>query len=164
VKIRLLVCVTVIIALAGCAGRQVQTRSRTVPQSAVAIPSGTDLLVRIVETIDVSEAIDGKAWAAVVSRDVRTPGGDLLVGAGSPLYLGVVAANGQLQLIVQSVVANGNSYLSNVPVTPSGGSVTGLEPWGPASTSADIRLSGSHVFLPAQTLILLKLREPLTLG
>jgi hypothetical protein len=119
-------------------------------------------LVRIIEPIDISQVEEGKAWSAVVSRDVRTPEGDLLLAAGSPLYLGVTGSAGGLQLVVQSVAINGNSYLSRVPVS-AGKSVTGLEPWGTASTSADIILSGPRIFVPSQALIALKLGEALNL-
>jgi hypothetical protein len=127
------------------------------------MPAGTEVLTRIVEPIDVSQAQEGKAWAAVVSRDVRTPEGALVLGAGSPLYLGVVPGAGGLQLIIQSVVARGNSYVSRVAVTASGVPVTGLEPWGTTATSSDIQLSGPRIFVPGQALIALKLGDVLTL-
>ena len=127
------------------------------------MPAGTEVIVRIVEPIDVSQAQEGKAWAAVVSRDVRTADGGLFVGAGSPLYFGVIPGAGGLQLVIQSVVARGNSYVTRVPVTASGTPVTGLEPWGTTSTAGDVRLSGPRIYVPSQALIALKLGEAVTL-
>jgi hypothetical protein len=163
-SMRTLLCLTVSVCLAGCASRRAQTAPAAKAQSpGIVLASGSELLVRIVEPIDVSAAIEGKTWAAVLSRDVRTPEGELLLGAGSPLYLGVASSAGGSHLTMRAVVANGNSYLADVPLVASGSAVTGLEPWGTAATSKDIQLSGSRVFVPGQALIAVKLGQPLTL-
>ena len=127
------------------------------------IPSGSELLVRLVERIDTSAETQGKRWAAVVSRDLRTPEGDLLIGAGSPLYFGVVQGQGGFALVIRSVMVNGNSYISSVPVTASAAPLAGLDPWGPATRAADIQLSGDKISVPGQTLVAVKLTENLPL-
>lgn len=164
VSVRVLVCLAVTVALSGCGSRKAQAPPTPVlAATTISVPAGTELVVRVVEAIDVSQAVEGKSWAAVLSRDVRTPEGELLIGAGSPLYLGVTSTAGGLHLTLRSVVASGNSYLSGVPLSASGNAVTGLEPWGTAGTSADIRLNGPKVFVPGQALVALRLGEALTL-
>jgi hypothetical protein len=159
---RVVVCLTVMLMLAAGCSKNQQTRARTaVPVQARAIPAGSELLVRTVEPIDITQAIEGKSWAAVLSRDVRTPEGDLIVGAGSPVYFGVTSGQGGIQLVIRSIVAAGNSYIASAPVSASAAPVTALDPWGNAT--GEIHLKGSRITVPGQALLALRLAEPITL-
>jgi hypothetical protein len=147
--------------MVGCAKNQ-QTRARTAtPVQHLAIPAGAELLVRTVEPIDITQIVEGKSWAAVLSRDVRTPEGDLIAGAGSPVYFGVTAAQSGMQLVIRSIVAAGNSYIVSAPVSASAAPVTALDPWGNAT--GEIHLNGSRITVPGQALLALRLAEPITL-
>lgn len=162
--VRVLVCFTAMIAASGCGGKQSRNRAAPAPVAPpVSVAAGTELTLRTVELIDAADAVEGKSWAAVLARDVRTSEGDLLVGAGSPVYLGVRRDAGGLQLTLRSVVAGGNSYLAGVPLTTTGTAVTGLEPWGDSATAKDIRLNGPKIFVPGQALIAVKLSQALSL-
>jgi hypothetical protein len=156
------VCLTVMLTLvAGCAKNQ-QTRARTAtPVQPRAIPAGAELLVRTVEPIDITQVIEGKSWAAVLSRDVRTPEGDLIVGAGSPVYFGVTTGQSGMQLVIRSIMAAGNSYIVSAPVSASAAPVTALDPWGNAT--GEIHLQGSVITVPGQALLALRLSEAITL-
>lgn len=159
---RVAVCLTVMLTLAaGCAkNRQTQTRMSPPVQSHT-IPAASELIIRTVEPIDITRVIEGKSWAAVLSRDVRTPEGDLIVGAGSPVYFGVAQTQAGLQLVIRSVMAAGNSYIVSSPVTASAAPVTALDPWGNAT--GEIHLTGSRITVPGQALLALRTAEAIPL-
>jgi hypothetical protein len=158
---------TVTLLLAGCGLGRRDPKPTVVPPllppASVTVPGGTEMVVRTVETVDVSGAVPDKRWAAVLARDVRTPEGLPLISAGSPLYLGITNQGGELRLLVQSVVWRGNSYIVNVPVTPGTVPLERLEPWGPATRGREILLAGTQLYVPGQTLLPVRLGADLVL-
>jgi hypothetical protein len=156
------VCLTVMLALAsGCARNGPAQASTSPPVQTRIIPAGSELIIRTVEPVDTTRVMEGKSWAAVLSRDVRTPEGDLIVGAGSPIYFGVVETQAGLQLVIRSVMASGNSYIVSSPVTASAAPVTALDPWGNAT--GEIHLTGSRITVPGQALLALRTAEAIAL-
>ena len=159
---RVAVCLTVMLTLAAGCARNRQTRVPAPPPVQTrTIPAASELLVRTVEAIDVTAMMEGKSWAAVLSRDVRTPEGDLIVGAGSPVHFGVAQTPGGLQLVIRSIMAAGNSYIVSSPVTASAAPVTALDPWGNAT--GEIHLTGSRITVPGQALLALRVAEAIPL-
>ena len=156
------VSLTVILMLSAGCGRNRQPVVRTSsPVQIRTIPAAAELTIRTVEPIDTTRVVEGKSWAAVLARDVRTPEGDLVIGAGSPVYFGVTESPAGLQLVIRSVMAAGNSYLLSSPVTASAAPVTALDPWGNAT--GEIHLTGSRITVPGQALLALRTAEAIPL-
>jgi hypothetical protein len=91
------------------------------------IPTGADIIVRTNENIDSTSANEGRAYPAVVDRDVLDSSGSVLVPKGSEAELivrdtssGGTAGSSELVLDLQSLRVNGQRYLvSTADVTQS---------------------------------------------
>jgi hypothetical protein len=149
---------TVIALLTGCAARTVQTRARSIDAAfRLTIPAGSQLIVRAVESIDVTNATEGKVWSAVLARDVLGNTGEVLIAAGSPLTFGVNHDTNGLRLTIHSIMLHGNSYITSTPVDASAEAARRLEPWGASAKVPDSLTTGERIFVPAQALLAVKL-------
>lgn len=89
-------------------------RVRTVADGGV-IPAGTEFAVRANETIDTNQA--GGSYRGEVAQTIEDADGQVLVPAGSPAELTIVAARSggevgtrEIELAIRSVTVNGNKY------------------------------------------------------
>jgi len=121
------------------------------------IPAGSQLMIRAVEPIDVTGVAGGKAWSAVLARDVLGATGQVLIAAGSPLTFGINRDTNGLRLTIHSIMVHGNSYITSTPVDASAEAGRRLEPWGPSAKVPDSLTAGERIFVPAQTLLAVKL-------
>ena len=86
-------------------------------QSMVAVPAGTNLLVRMLDTIDSSKAQQGTRFTAVLETNL-TVDGTTIVPAGNTVYgrlaeaeqAGRATGSSNLQLVLTDIVINGTAY------------------------------------------------------
>ena len=72
-----------------------------------------------------TDVAEGKAWSAVLARDVLGETGQVLIAAGSPLTFGVNRDTNGLRLTIHSIMVHGNSYITSTPVDASAEAVDG---------------------------------------
>lgn len=96
------------------------------------IPSGTELVVRTNETIDSTNATEGRTYSAQLNRDVMDSNGAVLIPRGSDVQLvirsmsqGGTLSSGNLALDLQSVNVNGRRYLVSTQDLQRGGTGIG---------------------------------------
>ena len=104
-----------------------------------------------------TDAAEGKAWSAVLARDVLGETGEVLIAAGSPLTFGVNRDTNGLRLMIHSIMVHGNSYTTSTPVDASAEAARRLEPWGPSAKVPDSLTAGERIVVPAQALLAVKL-------
>lgn len=90
-----------------------------------ALPAGTEFRVQLQDTINSLRNAEGQTVTGLVSGDVRAPDGLTVLPSGSQVYISITrlrpartrsAADGELQLRVDSIVAAGHSYLVKADV------------------------------------------------
>jgi hypothetical protein len=99
------------------------------------VPAGTELSVRIEDTIDSGRAVEGQSFPAEVTRDVRDEAGDVVIPRGSNAQIVIVSASkgghfhgaSDLVLDLASVSVDGRLYrVHTVPLEERGKSGVGL--------------------------------------
>ena len=75
------------------------------------VPSGTEIPVRVNDTIDAKSSNEGRIYTGVVERDVRDTSGNVVVPRGSNAELIVRdTSDRSLVLDIESLTANGRRY------------------------------------------------------
>jgi hypothetical protein len=79
------------------------------------VPAGTDILVRIAQTIDSRTADEGRVYPAIIDQDVLDENGNVAIPRGSPAEVLVreVKPKDELVLDLQSVIVGGKRYFVN---------------------------------------------------
>jgi len=82
---------------------------------AMVIPAGTDILIRVNETIDSRTADEGRVYAGTVDQDILDSAGNVAVRKGSKAELLVreVEPKKELVLDLQSLIVNGRRHFVN---------------------------------------------------
>jgi hypothetical protein len=86
-------------------------------QSMIAVPAGTNLLVRMLDTIDSSKVQPGTRFTAVLETNLSVDG-TTIVRAGNTVYgrlaeaeqAGRATGSSNLQLVLTDIVVNGTAY------------------------------------------------------
>jgi len=83
-----------------------------------AVPSGTDLMIRTVEEIDSTRAVEGQTFSALLEYDVIGESDEVIVPRGAKAALvirevssGGVTGSAQMLLDIQSIAFGGRRYL-----------------------------------------------------
>jgi len=99
------------------------------------VPAGTEVSVRIEDTIDSGRTVEGQSFPAEVTRDVRDEAGDVVIPRGSNAQIVIVSASkgghfhgaSDLVLDLASVSVDGRLYrVHTVPLEERGKSGVGL--------------------------------------
>ena len=78
------------------------------------IPSGTEIVVRTVDPIDVRRPDPRRHFLATIERDVLDANGDVVIPQGSPAHLIVHdVGDGEVAVDLRSVSVNGQRYIVN---------------------------------------------------
>ena len=96
-------------------------RAAAITSKTRVLPSGTELPVRVEETIDSGNAADGQLYAAEISADVRDQSGDIVIPRGSNAQVVIKSASrggkirgaSDLVLDLRSVSVEGQQYALN---------------------------------------------------
>ena len=141
------------------------------------IPSGTPLIVRTKDTVNTHRALSGTVYEAIVAENILDQHGTVLIPAGSPIelmvrslsYLGPGGvAMTELRLDISAVTVNDVRY----PVETEGEELHagGLDlerdaaKWiGGDQTSGQVLTRGHRICVPAQTLLLFQIQDPIRL-
>jgi hypothetical protein len=85
------------------------------PQYSSTIPGGSDILVRVNETIDSRTADEGRIYDAVIDQDVFDTNGGVAIrkGAKAEVLVRRVEPKKELALDLQSVIIDGRRYFVN---------------------------------------------------
>ena len=141
----------------------------------ITLPAGSTLAIRTADPIDSSQAIPDRAYAAVISRDVKGSETQMALPTGSPATLVLLgtANSGMWQLGLASLTINGDSFLvsantsSGLPLGAYLGGVPGtvypakLDKDKPAEPS--LTVSGALIQIPSGSLLTFRLGQEITL-
>lgn len=147
------------------AGMQFAARADTV------LP-GTEIRVRSNSPINVNKWDRGRIYPAYVANDVYAKDGNLVIPRGSNAEL-IVRQTGpdQMALDIESITANGHRLVMdatgpnfNMPentYNSGSGLVSGILGAIGAATGTQVETQGSHIYIPAESVLRFRLQEPL---
>lgn len=161
----------------GCGRRSAPAPPAAVRKAGpVTLPAGTTVSLKTVLRIEAAGSVPAQGFPAVVVGDLKDASGATIASSGSPARL-VILRKAPAQLGLAAILVEGN-WRSVSPVSGSDEAVGGGAPLGTlvrglletragqnaAAGSMAIRTSGTDVQVPAGTLLVFRLDEPLQAG
>ncbi len=152
-------------------------RLYTWPASERVVPTGTLVVIRTFQTVDTAASENQKIFPALIARDIPNSSGKPVVFGGSPATV-IVLSNpaGGYRLGLHSVVIGGSTYLTapagqGIEVQVGGGvergaalgSLIDIVPMagGVGQGNSPVSVEGPRIFVPNETLLFFRLRQPL---
>jgi hypothetical protein len=152
----------------------------TWPVTERTIPAGQPVFLRTTEPIVAESVLPKRTFSAIVVRDVLNRAGEVLIPAGSPVTLVVLASpGGELALGLHSITVRGNRYLvrsSSLGPATNGPATAVAAPLGdvfdstigasrtPDNSADPIQVTGAEIRVPRGAVLVYRLTEPIEVG